>query len=276
MLDLEKGANVSASQLNEAAQIIGIDMRVHEAEIQAVGISPKPQATTASAPKEEWVLRWLLKKLKTPKGPLNYKLDSDSWLLLRLLQDRIPPKTLAAILNEAKFLEILEDALADLDRFAAGSGGIVSVRGISGSKEKQLELASGKRGKKRKRVDGETGNSDSSDQQEPAPSSWASTLLYLLGSIQGLVALSNQSHGIDGTSRSHLKLALRGDPQVAANILGRSFRIATLALPVLANDSRSKTERGLLSVLPSVFEIWELRSSYQNDSTKTPSNVSYL
>lgn len=262
MLELEKGTNAPASQLNEAAQIIGIDLGAH-----GTGESSKLQTATASAPKEEWVLRWLLKKLKATNGPLNYKLDSDSWLLLRLLTDRIPPKTIAAILNEQKFLMILQDTLVDLEKFSGESG-------QHGSKDHPPEAStkSQKRGQKRKRMDVEAESSDSTITHEFTPSSWTSTLVSILASIQKLAALSNQSHGVDWTSRSHLKLALRGEPQVAASILGKSFRIATLALAV---PSGSQTQQRLLYVLPSIFDIWELRSNSQNNSIKSPSNVSF-
>lgn len=270
LLELEKGTNAAASQLNEAAQIIGIDLRAHGTSIYEAGKPSEPQPATASAPKEEWVLRWLLKKLKAAGGSLNYRLDSDSWLLLRILLDRISPKTVATILNEHKFLAILENALADLDKFS-GEDGQLSTKDRS---QESSTSKSQKRGQKRKRVDVEAESSDSTITQEFTPSSWASTLLSVLASIQRLAALSNQSHGVDWTSQSHLKLTLRGEPQVAANILGKSFKIATLALPVLAEASESSIQKRLLSVLPSVFDIWELRSSPQNDSTKIQSNVS--
>lgn len=267
LLELEKGSNAPASQLNEAAQIIGIDLRVHEAKIYEGGESAELQPATAAAPKEEWVLRWLLKKLKAANGPLNYKLDSDSWLLLRLLLDRIPPKTIAAILNEHKFLGILENGLVDLDKFSGESGSEDRLAEDSTSKVQ-------KRGHKRKRMEVEAESSDSTITQEFTPSSWASTLLSVLVSIQRLAVLSNQSHGVDGTSQSHLKLALRAEPRVAANILGKSFKIATSALQVLADAPESNTPRKLLAVLPSVFDIWDLRSGSQNDSTKNQSDVS--
>jgi nucleolar pre-ribosomal-associated protein 2 len=268
LLELEKGSIAPASQLNEAAQIIGVDLRAHNAGVHYAGESPKRQTATASAPKEEWVLRWLLKKLKATIGSLNYRLDSDSWLLLLLLFDRIPPKTIAAILNEQKFLAILEDTLVDLDKFSAES-----VK--SGSKDRlQMASKSQKRGQKRKRVNVEAESSDSTITHEFTPSSWAATLLYVLAIIQKLGAFSNQSRGIDWTARSHLKLALRGEPRPAANILGRTFRIATLALPLLAGASELMTHQSLLSVLPSVFDIWELKSNSQNGSTQSQNDVS--
>ncbi|KAK2764338.1 hypothetical protein FQN54_009031 [Arachnomyces sp. PD_36] len=264
LLELEKGTNAPTSQLHEAAQIIGVALRAHEARILGSEESSKSQKATTSAPKEEWVLRWLLKKLKATNGPVNYRLDSDSWLLLRVLLDRIPPKTIASILNEHKFLAVLEDALVELEKISAEDEQSGSENGLQ-----EISTKSQKRGQKRKRVDGEDESSDSTIAHEFPPSSWASTLLYILTSIRKLVALSNQQQGTDGAARSHLKLALRGEPEVAANILGKSFRIATLALPILAGLSELTR---LLSVLPSVFDIWELRSSSQAVLTKSQSN----
>ena len=58
------------------------------------------------------MLRWLLKKLRNGK---NFRVDPESYLLLRQLIDRISPKNLATVLKDQKFLSVLCDTVSDLE-----------------------------------------------------------------------------------------------------------------------------------------------------------------
>src|SRR5438034_7596954 len=117
LLDLEKGTESAVTQLKEAARIIDVDLDHTAIRTHGDRINTLSNTERTSAPKEEWVLRWLMKKLNASSstGPSNYQLNEYSWLLFQNLINRIPPKNLAATLNENKFMAILIDAVTDLE-----------------------------------------------------------------------------------------------------------------------------------------------------------------
>ncbi|KAJ6026254.1 hypothetical protein N7444_013933 [Penicillium canescens] len=131
LLRLEKGTASPTTQLHEAAQILGLDLTLCESHPE---VHRDVRIQTNATPKEEWVLRWLLKRLRSGK---NYRVDAASFLLLRQLIDLISPKNLAAILKDQKFLSILFETIADLeaDIFAGLGNGIAALSSDSDSSQ---------------------------------------------------------------------------------------------------------------------------------------------
>lgn len=83
LLDLERSTGPPRTQLEEAARIIGTDFRQIQTWLTQTGTADKPiVACETFAPKEEWVLRLLQKKLKisgdklTEKNTLRYPIAS--------------------------------------------------------------------------------------------------------------------------------------------------------------------------------------------------------
>lgn len=215
------------------------------------------RAAPAPAPKEEWVLRWLLKKLKAAQndaaGP-GYRVDKASWILLRALVGRIPPKPLAGILGENKFLNILGEVLeglGDTAHISDGLSGSVSASPSAGAE-------SPKRGRKRKRSE-----TTADDGDIPSCSSGRDLLFAVLEAVDQLVSLLSRVPDSQTAIRSQLKLVLRGEPALAGRILGCTLRYAGDALMQLSHAANE--QQGLLHLLLSTVAIWEYRSNNAGD-----------
>ena len=278
LLRLEKGTASPTSQLNEATQIIGLDLALCASHPE---INRAAQIRHNAAPKEEWVLRWLLKKLRTGK---NYRVESASFLLLRQLVDLIPPKTLATTLKDQKFLVILNDTISDLEEYIFASVENGTAEFLCSESESSQTVGDvpeqrskrDKKGTKRKRAgeDGDGGQGNAMDIDEPpqSPASCFLTFIRLLDCLYSIVTLANRTLILDEVASSHLKHALRGEPESVATLLAKSFRLAALATTQFLHGRKTTDLQHLLYVLPAILELWEMRSFRRDDSENNSSN----
>lgn len=275
LLRLEKGTAEPAIQLKEAAQILGIDLDLCSSHPQLTGLA---RVSKIAAPKEEWVLRWLLKKIRTSK---QYRVDPTSFLLLQQLISLIPPKSLATTLKDQKFILLLNDTIADVEHevFAAERNGLPgflrSESGISQTLADPPALTSklDKKGVKRKRQGNEDGDAMHLDVPAQSPATCLATFLYVLDCLYSLTALVSNNSTVDETSSAHLKHALKSEPDFLGIMLGRFLNVAAFVMPQFASDNSTSTLQHLLYVLPAVLDLWELRSSRRDDTQNQPSNV---
>ncbi|KAH8820032.1 Urb2/Npa2 family-domain-containing protein [Xylogone sp. PMI_703] len=108
--------NVSAPyehQLLEAAKFIGVDLYAIGKESSNVSKEADKYRFSAFHAREEWLLRWLLKKLQSPKDNIP-RTSSLSWRLLRHSLQSIPLSNASRILNERKFMTILQQTVYDV------------------------------------------------------------------------------------------------------------------------------------------------------------------
>jgi nucleolar pre-ribosomal-associated protein 2 len=222
----------------------------------------------------------LLKKLKAGKI---YRVEPVSFLLLRQLIDLIPPKTLASTLKDHKFLDVIEHAIGDLtDNVLTGlvygtadilSSGSESSRTLSDSS--RANGGHDKKGTKRKRA--RENGQDAMDIDEPrTPASCFLAFTRVLDCLYSLVTLSNRTAGVTEAASSHLRNALRGEPQQAANTVGKSLMLASVAITQFSHGRKTTELQHLFYVLPSLFEVWELRSHRQDDSSQGSSHVCWI
>ncbi|KAJ6180988.1 hypothetical protein N7519_011449 [Penicillium mononematosum] len=276
LLRLEKGTASPTTQIHEAAQIIGVDLTLCDSHPE---VHRDVRVQTNATPKEEWVLRWLLKRLRSGK---NYRVDAASFLLLRQLTDLISPKNLAAILKDQKFLSILCDTFEDLeaDIFSGLGNGLAN---LSSDSESSHTLSGspthddrrGNQGKKRKRMTTEN-DADAMDvdvdEQRQNPAACFLAFIRALDCLHGFVTLAHRTLGTDGVANSHLKLALRGEPEAVAMLLGRAFRVAAVAAKQFSQEGKTTDLQHLLYVFPSAVELWESRSYREDDMDNKSSN----
>ncbi|KAJ5633953.1 hypothetical protein N7528_001795 [Penicillium herquei] len=274
LLRLEKGSASPSTQLHEAAQILGVDLSLCGSHPET---HREEKIQNKATPKEEWVLRWLLKKLRTGK---NYRVDPASFLLLRQLIDLISPKNLAAILKDNKFLATMCETIADLetDIYATVGSGLSipsfdseSSHTLSGSSVHDEQT--GVQGVKRKRDSAEN-DPDAMDIDSPPqdPASCFLTFIRVLDCLHGVVTLAQRTIGTDEVANSHLKLALRGDPDAVALSLGRAFQLAAIATAQFTQAGRTTDLQHLLYVFPAMLELWESRSFRRDDTDNKTSN----
>ncbi|THC96541.1 hypothetical protein EYZ11_003985 [Aspergillus tanneri] len=274
LLRLEKGSGSPTAQLNEAAQIIGLDLALCASHPQ---INRNPYIQTRAVPKEEWVLRWLLKKLK---AGINYRIEPASFLLLRQLIDLIPAKALAITLKDQKFLGILSHAITDLEEevFTGLENGTTEL--LYSDSESSTTLSDSphdvgkydKKGTKRKRPGDSEQDAMDIDDQPRNPSSCFLTFIRALDCLYSLAMLASRTLGIEEAASAHLRHALKGEPETIALMLGKSLRIAAVATTQFSRARKTTDLQHLLYVLPAVLELWELRSYRRSDSDSGSDN----
>ncbi|KAL3467980.1 Urb2/Npa2 family-domain-containing protein [Aspergillus heterothallicus] len=277
LLRLEKGTASPITQLNEAAQIIGLDLSLCASHPE---INRAPHTPIHAAPKEEWVLRWLLKKLKARK---HYRVEPASFLLLRQLIDLIPPKTLASTLKDQKFLGVVEHAITDLtdDVFTGLEHGTADTLPSDSESSRTLSESSqanegfDKKGTKRKRARENGQDTMDIDQHPRTPGSCFIAFTRLLDCLYGLVTVANRASGTNEAASSHLRHALRGEHQQAATTLGKSLLLASFTISQFSHGRKTTELQHLFYVLPALFEVWEWRSYRQDDSDQGSSNDSF-
>ncbi|KAE8352736.1 Urb2/Npa2 family-domain-containing protein [Aspergillus coremiiformis] len=274
LLRLEKGSGSPISQLNEAAQIIGLDLALCASHPE---INRTTHVQTRAAPKEEWVLRWLLKKLRAGK---NYRVEPASFLLLRQLIDLIQPKTLATTLKDQRFLAILDHAITDLedDVFAGFENGTAELgHSDSGSSGTLGDSSpqSDKKGTKRKRAGDREQDGMDLDEQPQTPTSCFLTFIRALDCLYSLIMLASQTLEIDEVASSHLKHALKGEPETVAATFGKSFTLAAIATTQFFSARKTTDLQHLLYVFPAILDLWELRSNRRVDSDSGSGNESF-
>ncbi|KAJ9307046.1 hypothetical protein DTO217A2_3466 [Paecilomyces variotii] len=275
LLQLEKGTGSPVTQLDEAARIIGIDLSLcasHPRVDRDISLRETP------APKEEWVLRWLLKKLKAGNA---YRVEPGSFLLFRQLIDRIPLKTLAATLSDYKFLPVLGDVFSDLENGILSTATELSSDPLlSGSESSHTLSASSsredgdKKGKKRKRAS-DYGDAMDLDNPQPSHRSYLLAFTRTLDTLYSLVNLANKTETTDDIATAHLKHALRDQPEAVAKILGKSFKIGSVATEEYSRAKLDTELRHLFYVLPAALDLWDLRSSRLDDGESNSSNDSF-
>lgn len=221
------------------------------------------------------MLRWLLKKLRNGK---NFRVEPESFLLLRQLIDRITPKNLATILKDQKFLSVLRDTVSDLETdvsLTVGDG--VSIPSAASDSSHTLTGSPpaegrGSHGLKRKRSGDDGTDAMDIDQQPQNPASCFLAFIRALDCLYGIVMLTQQTLSTDETAHSHLKLALRGEPEVVAGLLGKVLQVSAVAIAQFAHAGQTTDLQHLIFVFPSMLELWDLRSYRQDDTDHKASN----
>ncbi|KZZ88441.1 Nucleolar 27S pre-rRNA processing, Urb2/Npa2 [Ascosphaera apis ARSEF 7405] len=246
LLKLEGGSDTPSVQLHEAAGIIGIDLD-----------TPVDQAATTawSAPKEEWVLRWLMKKTRSSNAEgQGYRLHPTSWKLYRNLVYRIPARSLTALLHEYKLLDILKATFRDLDTSANTT-----------ATTSDDPTPSGKRGKKRKRPSEINSAKDAEQTAEDGSTgmtvqSQGHILLSILQFIHSLSSIpSNSAPNHISEMKAKVQLVLRGDVQTAAQIIGSAYRHASAAISKWTANGSDESIDQLLQAMFSLQIVWDCR-----------------
>ena len=274
LLRLEKSSGSPTSLLNQAAKVVGLELALCASHPETNRIA-KPRTT--SAPKAEWALRWLLKKLKQSK---QFRVQPAAFLLLTQLIGLIGPKTLATILAEYDFTRILNDIFSDVEEavFAGLEGGLEGrfQEMLSGS-ESSLTLHSSppqnglsdKKGTKRKRpVEGGSGDSMEVDDAPQTSASCLLAFIRLLDCLYSLVALVTETLENDEAARSRVAQAIRTGPESGAIMLAKSFKIAAVAASHFFQHRMTTDLQHLMYVIPAVLGWWRLRSSQESSEDK--------
>jgi nucleolar pre-ribosomal-associated protein 2 len=278
LLRLEKSSDSPTTLLDHAAQVVGIDLALCASHPE---INTVAKTRTTSAPKAEWVLRWLLKKLKQAK---QFRAQPASFLLLTQLIGLIQPKALATILSDYDFLRVLNDIFADVeeeavfagfeDRFAEEPSPSGSESSLTLGSSPSQDGGSDRKGTKRKRPV-ESGNGDSMEIDDAVQTSASCLLAFirLLDCLYSLVVLVTETLGDDEVARARLTQAIRSGPEPGAVMLAKSFRIAAVATSHFSQRRMTTDLQHLMYVIPAALGLWGLRASQEGGSENKASNV---
>jgi nucleolar pre-ribosomal-associated protein 2 len=214
----------------------------------------------------EWVLRWLLDKLKdeTEAGS-EARANAATWQLLECMLYVLPVSRSAPHLRDAGFTSVLERALVenfdkDLDSPAGPTDGHAHSRNNSESSETVCDDTQPSR--KRKRGSPAASPSKRTALASPDPVLLFRAISAVLRSIMG-TATADSSY--DSTQTELMKMVLRTESAQAARIL--KFWI-TAVQKLTARTPMQAAELDLSMVL----EIWELRMIDANDNTGSSSD----
>lgn len=230
LLAIENDFSNLQDQLHQAAKLAGLPSGWDEAHFKDGG------REHGSQHRAEWVLRWLLEKMKEPGSSASW--SSKSWILLQRMIQRVPVSNAARDLNSHQILSIVEKVLermldVDTDEYSATPDS-----------------------RKRKRSPSSAGESE-----DPL-----ATIFSICGEIEWLLFLirsDTESHDdqTDSVGREHMKAVLRTNTQQAARLLGlwyAALRKCRLVVTGLEDRLRNQGLHAMLSV-------WESRSLDADD-----------
>lgn len=222
LAELEKLSAPFEDQLIEAAKFVGQDIEAIAQSLDDTTENGKDKATVQYFGREEWLLRWLLKKLLIPRK------TASSWTLLLYLLRTIPATNAAKILAERGFVSILKLELEELCK--------------EGNKSVPGQVKEDKKSSKKRKRSGEV--VASSVTQDPT------ALPQLLEAIFAVVRYVTEASEVLSSawtdklgrgaafSAEYMQKAIRTSSQEAGQILGAWLALCAKALPYIEDKSR--------------------------------------
>ncbi|KAL8826819.1 MAG: hypothetical protein Q9170_007260 [Blastenia crenularia] len=259
ILSLDKSTEPLSVQIDKACKILGVQSPSPSHVYQ-----PIPSEGARYGPREEWTLRWLLKKLEgAGSDTQSIHLEVKLWQLIRHLILRVPVANLARLLRFHAFINLLSNTLNEIEDFiqktedqaklglysiSNGTSREASLTADSSSATVDFSVELSKTSKKRKRYGTVVNQSNRASTPTVDVEPLYAGICCVVSQLQGLT--KDDSHGY---AVEHLKIAIKASPEQAAKILGCGFdyEVASLERLILrhvihpARDSfeRSKKPR---------------------------------
>ncbi|KAI9871883.1 MAG: hypothetical protein M1830_002329, partial [Pleopsidium flavum] len=251
-----------------------IDLNASLSSVSPDGLEEPVGREIVFSGKEEWVLRWLLKKLEAQGN--DARLDPQAWLLMKKLVEQIPVVNVARLLSAHNFLQTLEktlkDGLAQAQDIRQGQAasptndlkGPSDISDASGSSSTLIGTSTpGPTKQSRKRKRPAASMEEIMSTSPPSDNAHLIETLFcsLLGALSQLVEMSTKpSNGESVFAGQYMTAILRTDPNRTACILRSAFNAAEF---LMRNDQLSGSAMSLTvaSAVASFVTIWEYRSS---------------
>ncbi|OKL64514.1 hypothetical protein UA08_00814 [Talaromyces atroroseus] len=272
LLKLEKSTENTDFQLAAAAQILKLDLSDNALLLPDCD---SREVINRPAPKEEWVLRWLLKRFKID----TYRIQPRSFILLQKLLQRISRRAIATTFVEYKFAHLLKDIVDDLDNAVFKSLRDGTGRILSGSETRETVDGSpvqSKKSKKRKRGNEDVGGGEDVEMYDVGETDSAVTAyVRFLDALYSLMSLVDDQDNRGNVSHFHLQQSLRLDPAFVAQILGRLLRLSAGLIVRFTQEKRSDQLLQLLKTTTACFGLWDLKKSGINGVEKNSINTAF-
>ncbi|KAF2743574.1 hypothetical protein M011DRAFT_451135 [Sporormia fimetaria CBS 119925] len=264
LLAINKDLTTLDDQIDQAIRIIGLPENWETIEDDRRRSEIIQKLVRARA---EWVLRWILDKLKkTEDASVHARANERAWKLLDWMIGVLPTARAATQLRDADFLSILERTLQEnftSDTTIAPAPTAKGTYGDSTSGPSEADQQDNKASRKRKRSSQDTVSSG----KRAALSSDRRNGLFC--GVTGVVHAISAKAGINGTSAEgiqveHMKMVLRTETAQAARLL-KGWIIAVNVLLSVFNKSASYGVGPYLDFSP-MLGIWELRVIETDDA----------
>lgn len=266
----------------EAARIIKVDLDAFSSRSSSGGLEGTVKRGILFSGKEEWVLRWLLKRLETQGNCA--RLDPQAWVLMRHLLGRIPVVNAARLLSAHDFLQLLETSLEggltqahEQGVLSTGdSKGSIDISDESGSSSTLVDnttSTSPKQSKKRKRPGASVQGDSRTSFSDSCKPKMDILFCAIVGSFNQLVdMIAEPKSGEEDFEGQYIIAVLRSSPDRAASILRSALRTAAYLIrdekftgAAISNDS--------ISPIAPFAVVWEHRSVNTDDLSGRASNV---
>lgn len=260
---LDRSTEPFAAQLQTAFNLVGLRL-IESERIFSHELSNDPSLLHFT-PKDEWTLRWLLKKLDTRPvqagGPCT---RFESWILLSQLFTKLPVKTIArhiqngvltkALLETLNWLraKLAQKHLTDDD---SGDSGSESLAGEALNSQGGAEVAR----KNRKRKRGASGPSDLQHNEEHFQTKSALLLLFSLArAVESLrTKIASHSAGPEAFAAQHIKSALQSSSERSAQTLGNCCECVLRLAQKVSNQLSIPAQ--FEAIIEPFLYLWQVR-----------------
>ncbi|QDS77354.1 hypothetical protein FKW77_005415 [Venturia effusa] len=272
LLNLDKDVKKWGHRLQQAADIAGIPL---EGDLEDSQIR-KLSCRSAAHGRAEWVLRWLLEKLKTEEGRRKSRTSSLTFVLLRRLLLFVPTSICARFLNSSNVLDILKNYLKetaarlgdklDASRQTTDSGSSVTLEDVQSSSTVS---------KKRKRTKTSDSNIETSKSLTKVAKHEENNLLSLGMFIDEIIHLTDDSiEGVDAVAAQHLKSVLRTSTSESAEILKSWLSCVLLLCQSRDTDAGSELDiEAIMRTHFAILQIWHSRALEADDDSGTSAST---
>jgi len=282
ILSLDNSNEPFQTQILDICEILGIQIDVKN---QTSSLDQQEQQKiTPYGLREEWALRWLLKKFQSDDIHLGRCgaasqtsdilliglspcIDFRAWLLFRVLAIQIPLANTARLLNTYKFMVILTNTLQWLQQkvdqekeSSPQEREDVSVTAESSSATLEASpVEAPQRSKKRKREFTAASPSEPSQTVDPNIKALYKSICSTIRETEALTR--DLPDGSRGFCVEYMKASLRSSPQDAAAILGSSFTVTD----VIIRGSDEPSAEMLDGCISPMLALWNIRTDGKDD-----------
>ncbi|MCJ1389850.1 hypothetical protein MMC18_002707 [Xylographa bjoerkii] len=267
---LDRSTERFSIQIAEAYSLLNIEADSVTSTYSQAG--SEEEARIGFTPKEQWVMRWLLKRFEGDTVQLGSPcLEPRAWILLRIVVARLPLTVTARLLSAHKFMTTVQKTLDWLSPYVLNHPQSIlmpedehspkvplSRESSSSTTVQEMPSVASKKSKKRKRSQPKA--EILTDENEPGLDS---VMLYvaICGALSQIEAFTNDKPGeAENFAIEHMKAAIKTSIEQSAKILGDSLAMLVQIISVPNNFCEAANYDIFLR--PTVG-VWSLRSIFQ-------------
>ncbi|MCJ1381820.1 hypothetical protein MMC17_004931 [Xylographa soralifera] len=267
---LDRSTEHFSIQIAEAYSLLNVDFDSAGSTYSQAGA--EEEARIGFTPKEQWVLRWLLKRFEGDTVQVGSPCsEPKAWILLRIVVARLPLTVTARLLSAHKFMSTVQKTLDWLYSYISNDHPVAlasndehlpkaprSRESSSSTTVQEMPRVASKKSKKRKR-----GQPDSESLTAEEVPVLDPILLYIAicGALSQIEVFTNDKPGeAENFAIEHIKAAIKTPIEQSAKILGNSLNILAQIISVPNNSSQAVNYNVFLR---SAVDVWSLRSTFQ-------------